>query len=289
MRRWIQAARPFSLTASLVPVVVGGALAFQAGRFDGVNFLIVLVGGICLQIGTNMVNDAYDVRFGVDRPGAARPGHVVFSSGLAPESEARAGVAVFLFAIVLGVVLALRVGATILIPVVAGALGGYFYTAPPVKYKYRGWSLPIVFVMMGPLMVWAAAYGTGGVVPSGFWWVSVPVGLLVASILHANDLRDVRADEAGKVHTLARAIGSRGSLDVYGALIFLPYVLDVVAVVADRLPWTALFVWVTLPLARRAFLGARAKALRMLDAQTAQIHLTYGLLLAAGLFVGAVR
>jgi len=287
LQKWIQATRPFSLTASLVPILVGGALAFRAGRFDLVNFVIVLVGGVLLQIGTNMVNDAYDVHFGVDAPDAHRPGHAVYDVGMDPALEARVGVGVFVVAIALGGVLALRVGPLILVPVVLGALGGYFYTAPPVHYKYRGWSVPIVFWMMGPIMIWAAAYGTGGTMSAAFWWVSIPVGLLVASILHANDIRDIEGDRTGRIVTLAGSIGERMSLGMYGGLIFVPYALAVVAVASGRLPWTALFVLATLPLAERAWARAKAQILPTLDAQTAQIHLTFGLLLAVGLFASA--
>lgn len=262
---------------------MGAALAVELGRFDPVNFVLVLVGGVLIQVGTNMVNDAYDVRFGVDTRERARRGHAVFDGRLEPSRELLVGLWVFGAALLLGVILAFRVGALLLVPVGLGILGGYFYTAPPVRYKYRGLGVPAVFLLMGPLMVWAAAFGTSGEMPLSLWWVSVPVGFLVAAILHANDLRDAPGDRAGGVATLAGAVGPSWALGAYATLLFVPYAVALLAVVAGGLPATALLAVATFPLALNAYRMARRSVLGAIDAQTAQVHLAFGVLLAVGI------
>jgi len=286
--RWINAARPFSLTASLVPVVLGGAMAAAVGSFHLLNFLIVLVGGVALQIGTNLTNDAWDVIYGIDRPGRTRPNHAILDTGIPVEAERRAGLLVFAFTLALGIWLAVLVGWVILIPVVIGAIFGHGYTAPPLRYKFRGWSLPAVFVMMGPLMVWAAAYGTGGSVPPVFWWASVPVGLLVVSILHVNDMRDMKGDAEGGVHTFAGAVGSGAALRTLWILLFVPYLIIVAGVLSGRLPAGFLAVLLTLPLALGDYRQAKSHVMDLIDARTAQLHLAFGVLLTVGVLLQGV-
>src|SRR5207249_3962475 len=85
----------------------------------------------------------------------------------------------------------------------AGLIGGWGYTAPPLQYKYRALGLPLVFMLMGPLMVIGSYY----VVAGGFSWgavaISVPVGLLVAAILHGNEWRDISEDARAGIATFS--------------------------------------------------------------------------------------
>src|SRR5207253_3246310 len=72
-----------------------------------------------------------------------------------------------------------------------GFVGGYFYPAPPFQYKYRALGLPLVFLLMGPVMVGGAYYAVTGTFDANLIVVSLPVGLLVTAILHGNEWRDV--------------------------------------------------------------------------------------------------
>lgn len=265
---------------------MGTALAIGLGRFNALNFIVVLVGGLLLQVGTNMTNDVYDVAYGVDTKETSRPGHVLLAGVLDARTELRAAIIVFVVTILLGLYLSTRVGDLILVPVLLGVFGGYYYTAPPIRYKYRGLGVPLVFCLMGPIMVWAACLGVSGKMPPSIGWVSVPIGLLVAAILHVNDLRDMGGDAKGGVVTLAGVIGEKAAYGVYGFMLFVPYILAVAAVLTGRLPILAGVVLLSLPLALAAFKAARGQIPMMIDAQTAQVHLIFGVLMAVGLAIG---
>src|SRR5207244_549931 len=92
---------------------------------------------------------------------------------------------------------------------VAGLLGGWGYTAPPLQYKFRALGLPLVFLLMGPLMVVGGYY----VVTGSFTWnavaASIPVGLLVAAILHGNEWRDISDDARAGIVTFSIRVGRR--------------------------------------------------------------------------------
>jgi 1,4-dihydroxy-2-naphthoate octaprenyltransferase len=91
-------------------------------------------------------------------------------------------------------------GPVLLILGIAGLFTGYFYTARPVALKYRGIGVPVVFFVMGPLMVIGSYFvQIAGLNPVVFL-ASLPVGCLVGAILYANEYRDVYHD---RLHGIA--------------------------------------------------------------------------------------
>ncbi len=289
MKNWLEAARPFSLTAAIIPVLVGLALALsQHHSFNLLNFVVVLAGGVLLQVGTNMINDGYDYRRGVDTPLTPRASRVVIDGRLPAAAVIRGGLVVFAIALVLGIILAVRVGSIILIPVVIGILLGWGYTAPPLEYKYRALGIPVVFLTMGPLMTWASYLGNGG---HAFWLpclVALPVAFLVAAIMHANDLRDIDDDASARVRTISGAVGFPAARRLYDAMLLLPYIVVLLAVLSGVISAFSLLAFLTLPFAWKNFNLARQSGrdhLATLDQGTAKLHLLFGLLFAIGLVV----
>ncbi len=172
-----------------------------------------------------------------------------------------------------------------------GLLGGWGYTAPPLEYKNRGFGVPLVFLLMGPLMVEGAYYAVSGTWSLTALVLSIPVGLLVAAILHGNEWRDIREDSRAGISTLSARIGRRWAHYGYVALVLGAYMVLALSVIAGALPaWTMLAI-LSLPflaqVIRSAELGAtgQARAIAMIDLQTARLHLAFGTLLVAGLLL----
>ena len=91
-----------------------------------------------------------------------------------------------------------------------GLVGGWGYTAPPLEYKFRALGLPLVFLLMGPLMVVGAYFAVTGEFDWAAVWVSVPVGLLVTAILHGNEWRDIGEDARAGSRTFSIRVGREG-------------------------------------------------------------------------------
>src|ERR671925_1175962 len=87
---WFWAIRPFTLPASLVPVLVGTALAFHDGRFNSVHFMLTLLGSVLVQIGTNLVDEYTDHVRGGGRGKLLAPYKVIAMGSLSPQAV-RAG------------------------------------------------------------------------------------------------------------------------------------------------------------------------------------------------------
>ncbi|MEO8571780.1 MAG: LLM class flavin-dependent oxidoreductase [Chloroflexota bacterium] len=286
--------RPFAFTASVIPVLAGAALAWVDRQGDWPPFIAALFGAVFLHAGTNIVNEVYDVRKGVDTITSPRASHAIVK-GRIKERDAllMAGVA-FALAVVVGLYLIALRGPAIIGLGALGLLGGWGYTAPPLEYKNRALGVPIVFLLMGPLMVEGAYFAVSGEWSLTALVLSIPVGLLVAAILHGNEWRDIREDSRAGISTLSGRIGRRWAHYGYVGLVLGAYIVLALSVIANILPpWTMLAI-LSLPflaqVIRSAELGAtgQARAIAMIDLQTARLHLAFGSLLVLGLVLSRV-
>jgi len=317
VRKWWLGARPRTLPAALVPVVVGTAAAHarhihqlaSAGRslltYGGspatprVNAwwcaLGALVVALAIQIGTNYANDYSDGIRGTDD---ARVGPVrLTATGLAsPSAVKRAAFASFGVAAVVGLGLAWATSWWILVVGAACLLAGWFYTGGPRPYGYAGLGELFVFVFFGLV----ATVGTFYVqtLRLGVWqvWVAaVMVGLLATALLLANNLRDIATDiESGK-RTLAVRVGRRVGGWCYAACVLVPFacvavwgLLAVTGAVHGGWPAAMFVPLAALPLAvppsRTAVSDAEGRALLPVLAATGRLQLAFGVLLAAALW-----
>jgi 1,4-dihydroxy-2-naphthoate octaprenyltransferase len=291
---YYEVARPFSLSASSVPVLAAGALAWIHGLFDPALFFAALIGGMCLHLGTNITNEIYDVRHGVDTITSPRASHAILKGRLG-EREAFALVGVFFaIATLLGLFMIWQRGWPVIAFGLLGLAGGFGYSAPPFQYKYRAMGLPLVFLLMGPLMVIGGYY----VITGAFAWqavvVSIPVGLLITAILHGNEWRDITDDSRYGIGTLSTWMGGKRAYRLYVGLIVSAYIVLAGAVLFNILPTTTLLAMLSLPLfvraIRNAELGAmgQQRAIAMIDLETAQLQAAFGFLLVAGLALAAL-
>jgi 1,4-dihydroxy-2-naphthoate polyprenyltransferase len=283
------ATRPFSLTAAIVPVVVGTLVAAQEA-FSPLRFLLAFVGAVALQAGTNLVNDYFDHVKGVDGPDTLGPAGLIQRKVLSPRAVLAMGIGWFALGSVVGLILVAMTGPALLLLGLASVAAGFFYTAAPVSLAYIGLGELTVFLFMGPVIVTGAYY-----VQTEQWsWqpvvISLPIAFLVTAILQANNLRDIENDRRHGKRTLATLIGRRAATVEYGALIGATYIALLILVLAGVVPWPALLAALTLPAAvaavRLAARTANPRALNFVLLRTAMLHMRFGLLLAAGLTIG---
>ena len=285
--------RPFSLTATTVPVAAGIALAGAAGSIRWTLAAAALGAAILLQVGTNVVNEVYDVRRGVDSITSPRASLAVLKGRLS-ERQALVYAAVALaVAVGLGGWLIAARGWPVTLLGIAGLVGGVGYTAPPLRLKYRALGLPVVFLLMGPIMVEGAYYVMTGRLDAAGLVVSVPIGCLVTAILHGNEWRDIAEDARVGISTLSIRIGGRRAYLAYLGLVVGAYLALVCEVLAGAVPTQSIAAALSLPLLVRvvlaAALGARGerRPLATIDLSTAQLHALFGALLVAGLAAAA--
>src|SRR5438105_3457194 len=215
--------RPFSFTASLLPVSVGGAIALGQGRMHWPLFFAALLGALGLHIGTNVTNEIYDVRHGIDSITSPRMSMAILKGRISERGAFVVAWSAFVLALLMGIFLTLHRGWPIVLLGLIGFIGGYFYTAPPFQYKYRALGLPLVFLLMGPVMVGGAYYAVTGTFDANLIVVSLPVGLLVTAILHGNEWRDVAEDTRHGFTTFSAQVGRDAAHWVYVMLVLGAY------------------------------------------------------------------
>lgn len=293
IRVWWMATRPFSFTASVTPVALGAALAAWDGKFDLLIFGLVLVGSVAIHAGANLFNDYFDWRKGTDTPESLGPNRPLKEGLVTPRQVLGAGLVCFALGGGIGLYLvAARGGMFILVIGILSLLAGFFYTAGPAAFAYIGLGEVIVFVFMGPVMVLGSYYMLAQDAPVRIVALSVPIGLLVAAILHANNMRDHDADLARRKRTLSNLLGRRASKVEYAALIGGGYLLLIGLVAAGLAPWLALLPLLVAPqawrLIRLATTTQDPRRLNFLVRGSASLHGRFGWLMIVGLALAAI-
>ena len=287
---WLHAFRIPTLSASLVPVLVGTVVAWRHGALQPVAAVAALVGAIAIQIGTNLANDLFDFQKGADPPERIGPPRVLPMGWLTP-SEVRMGiVAAFGIATVAGAYLIALRGWPILAIGVASIAAGLAYTAGPWALAYTGLGDAFVFLFFGFVAVIGTYYVQSGTVDPEAVIAAIPVGALATAILVVNNLRDIETDRAARKRTLAVLLGRGGARAEFAALLGAAFVVPL-ALWAQGLRSA----WILLPfgiamLATRTlqtvFECEDGPSLNRALIDAAQLHLLFGLLFATGLALG---
>lgn len=290
---WYRASRPRTLTATYAPLGLAAVIALAEGVFEPVFFVLALVGALFLQIASNLINEYADFRRGADEKKEAGQGMVIKDQVLAPQDVLIGAILTTLAGALIGLFLLFQSGPLLLWIGLGGVLVVITYTAGPFPLAYYGLGELAVFVFMGPLMVLGAYYVMArGVVSLTPVWAGIPVGFMVASILHANNIRDMDADRAVNKRTLAVRWGRQGATAEYVFLVGGAYVMVGVMVLLGVMPWLTLIVLITLPEALRLIQIIRTSddtaLLHQAQGRTAKLHGRFGLWLVVGWLLAVV-
>jgi 1,4-dihydroxy-2-naphthoate polyprenyltransferase len=293
---FLRATRLPFLSATVVPIGLGIAIAADHGAWRWWLAVLTLIAGACVHLGLNVANDVFDTASGADAanvtPTQFSGGSRVIHYGLLSMRQMRL-MSFGFYAVGLGIGLYLAV-ATAFWPLVAlGALGAvvsWFYTAPPVRLVHRGLGEITVFLGFGPIMTMGAYY-----VQAERWswealYASVPVGILVALILYVNEIPDRAGDAAAGKRTLPVRLGSGAVLGLYRALVAVAFGWILAGVATGILPVPAVLAVLAAPLAVRVDRGLRAHyespyLLMPYMGTNIQLHLAVGMLLIVGYVV----
>ncbi len=267
---WIRASRALYTITVLLPCCLGAAVAWQAGHpFNWMLLLLILAGMLFANIGTNFTNDYYDYRSGVDRLDEGR----IFKKGAEilydnPLSGSGSGDACALYffsprtilasaltslaaTVAVGLYLVIRVDWRILPLGLVGVLMGYFYTAPPIKFGYRGLGDLICFLGSGPFPVVGTFFLFTGRITWSAVLAGIVAGLWVDAILYIGNVPDAEADRAVGKKTLSTILG-RKAVRVLAPLYYgLAFGLLALGVIAGLFPVWSLLSLLSLPIVLR--------------------------------------
>lgn len=255
---WINNARHVALPQSLLPAVVALACAWREPAFHWLYALLALVGIAMAHLSFNLFDDYFDYRKSSvnlrDRMASsgmrARIGKCNYiTSGKATVKQLLRAALIFgAIAFALGVAIFLYRGFPILIFVAIALSLGLFYSAPPFRLSYHGLGEVVIATVFGPLLMGGIYYAAAGTVNNSLWFISIPVGLLIANIIFTHDIMDFEVDKKLGKKTLCVIINNQFvNLLLSAFFIFIPYLLIICGCLFHFLsPWILLTL-LTLP------------------------------------------
>lgn len=227
-KSWILASRPKTLPAAVSPVLIGSAVAHNAGKFNLIAALLALTCSLLIQIGTNFVNDLYDHLKGSDGNERVGPTRALASGWISIKQMKTAIYLTFGTTFVLGLYLVYLAGWPILVVGILSIASGYAYTAGPYPLAYNGLGDLFVFVFFGVVATVGTYYVQALQLTELVFIASLPAGALITNILVVNNFRDIEEDRNNNKNTLAVILGKRFAQFQYLTLLIIAYSIPII-------------------------------------------------------------
>jgi menadiol prenyltransferase len=279
IKEYILALRPWSFTATIVPILVTAAVTNSP--FTSEKFFRSLLMGLFIHSGANLTNTYYDYVNGIDtKEHNADP--TLVEKKLQPN-----GILIFSF-------ICYFIGTLMVLPLIAlehrhdiafvfaaGITLAFFYTGNPVGLKYRALGDITIFLCFGPLLMQCASLIMTDSLHKELYYYTIPIGMLTEAILHANNARDIKSDSQAGAITLASLIGFENSYYFYIFLIYGSYLAAVALAIFFRRG--CLLTLITLPLAIKLVQKFKQREMGDLTEETAKFHLPFGITFFLGI------
>ena len=294
LKDWFVATRYWSFAVSTMPVVACFTYLFSKGLVPaGAKSLVVLamslLGVMVLHAAGNVISDWADYRKGVDNENAYAVPNLVFKHFL-PEEYLRFSILLFVIGAAFGIGVVALSGVKVLLVGVVGVVLTMLYSF----FKFHALGDLDIFIIFGVLTVLGTTCAiTGDFVPEALV-LSLPIGVITVSVLHANNTVDIPTDGAAGIKTFAMLIGAKASSVLYRIYMVIPFVCIIASVVAGWLHPLALLSLVAAVPAMKNFKKAGLydkdglEAMKGLDQASAQLQLAFSGPLSVGLLIAGL-
>lgn len=286
---WISAARPQTLAAAFVPVLVGASIAFKHNALSWDATLVAMFCAFAIQIGTNFANDYFDFVKGSDTDERIGFERATASGAVSPQTMLRATIITMFIAFLAGLYLVWIGGWVILWIGLLSLLFGIMYTGGPFPLGYNGLGDLFVFIFFGFVAVMGTTYINTLEWMEAAFWVSVPVGALCVNILVVNNLRDVEQDKVSGKKTLGVLFGEKALKIEYLAMISLAYLTPLYLYYAFDSSIFIILPFLTLPYAWKLnnviWVHEDKRVLNETLEKTAKLMVFFGFLFSAGIIL----
>lgn len=283
-QQFLKVSRPPTLMATVVPLLVGGALAIKSHHFALWAWVDIFVIALIMQIGANMLNEYFDYKRGLDDHESLGIGGIIVTGEVRPETVWYSALIIYAIALVLGLILVAFRGPILLAMGLMGIIAGFLYTGTSHPISSTPFGEVLVTIIMGPIEVLSTQFAAGDIMTRQGVLLSIPVGISVATILLANNLRDYVKDRNHGRRTLPIVLGQQGGYFALNIMIAIILGWITVMVFFGSLPLSALLVWLALPLVVKSLSALHKpdvlpKAVPLIG----RIHVLIGILLTVGI------
>ncbi|AZB44106.1 1,4-dihydroxy-2-naphthoate polyprenyltransferase [Bacillus sp. FJAT-42376] len=288
-RIWWTLMRPHTLTAAFIPVAIGTVLAMKEGSFNVWLLLAMLIASVLIQAATNMFNEYFDFKRGLDNENSVGIGGAIVRNGVKPQTVLALAFTFFGISTLLGIYICIESSWWIAAIGTLCMVAAYFYSGGPLPIAYTPFGELTAGLFMGVVIILISFYIQTGTVNLTAFLISLPVSLLIGAINLSNNIRDLDGDKENGRRTLAILIGRKKAIDFLAFTFICSYLFIIGFIIAGIAPLWSLLVFLSVPKSLFAVKSFRGKSLpiEMMPAMiaTAQTNTQFGFLLAAGLFI----
>ncbi|WP_078379282.1 1,4-dihydroxy-2-naphthoate polyprenyltransferase [Sutcliffiella halmapala] len=287
---WWNLLRPHTLTAAFVPVFIGTSLALYDTVIDWPLFFAMLIASLLIQAATNMVNEYYDYKKGLDNENSVGIGGAIVREGVSPQTVIRLAFILFGIATLLGIYICMNSTWWLAAIGTACMAAGYFYTGGPYPIAYTPFGEIVAGFFMGFVIILISFYIQTGMITSVSMLISIPISILVGAILLANNIRDLDGDKENGRKTVAILVGRKNAILLLAAMFIGSYALIVLFISLGYASIWSLLVFLSVIKPLTAIKGFRSNKsnVSMMPAMkaTAQTNTIFGFLLGIGIVLG---
>lgn len=279
--------RPHTLSASFVPVALGTALVLPIKSPDLALFLAMLTASMLIQIATNLFNEYFDFKRGLDNEESVGIGGSIVRDGFHPKTIIRLAFTLCCIAMLIGIYICANSSWWIALAGSICILTGYLYSGGPYPIAYTPFGELISGLFMGVFIIWISFFIQTGTLTLNCVLISIPIGILVGGINMANNIRDLAGDQQKGRRTLPILLGRPKAITLLAGLFTFSYIwIFGLMILGVESAWM-LLVFASLPKAIQAtkLFRKKTKAIQMVPAMkaTAQLQTLFGILLSLGL------
>ena len=259
LKEFFMCTRPHSYPASIAPVLFGAtyALGYEI-KFSILKFILFLLACLLIQAATNLFNEYYDYKHGLDKIDSEGISGSIVKGNLSPREVMVGALVLYALAFVLGLILTFITSFYVLLVGLVCMLAGYFYTGGKYPIAYSPFGEVVSGFFMGTIIISLSFYFQTGYVNADIIVVSLPLFIMIGAILLANNIRDLDNDKESGRRTYAILVGRNNAIKTMAISFIVVYLLNVLFIVTKYASWWNLLVFVTIPLAIKIIKGFSA-------------------------------
>lgn len=259
LKEFFMCTRPHSYPASIAPVLFGAtyALGYES-KFSILKFILFLLACLLIQAATNLFNEYYDYKHGLDKVDSEGISGSIVKGNLSPKEVMVGALVLYVLAFGLGLILTFMTSIYVLLVGLVCMLAGYFYTGGKYPIAYSPFGEVVSGFFMGTIIIALSFYFQTGYVNADIIIVSLPLFIMIGAILLANNIRDLDNDKESGRRTYAILVGRNNAIKTMAISFIVVYLLNVLFIVTKYTSWWNLLVFVTIPLAIKIIKGFSA-------------------------------
>ena len=259
LKEFFMCTRPHSYPASIAPVLFGAtyALGYES-KFSILKFILFLLACLLIQAATNLFNEYYDYKHGLDKVDSEGISGSIVKGNLSPKEVMVGALVLYALAFVFGLILTFMTSVYVLLVGLVCMLAGYFYTGGKYPIAYSPFGEVVSGFFMGTIIIALSFYFQTGYVNADIIVISLPLFIMIGAILLANNIRDLDNDKESGRRTYAILVGRNNAIKTMAISFIVVYLLNVLFIVTKYTSWWNLLVFVTIPLAIKIIKGFSA-------------------------------